>query len=244
MFAAHRTSTEGRIMRIGIIGAGNIGGALVRGLVPLGHDVQVANSRGPQTLQELASETGASAVTVQDAVKDKDLIVVTIPQAKIESLPAGLFADVSDDVVVVDTGNYYPRERDGRIAALESGTVESAWVQDRIGHPVVKAFNNIFAAHLQDEGQPQGADGRIALPIAGDDADAKKVVQELVDALGFDPVDAGSIADSWRQQPGTPVYTTDLDVAGVRAALADAPRERPEAFTATPDSPGSYSDPR
>ena len=231
-------------MRIGIIGAGNIGGALVRGLVPLGHDVQVANSRGPQTLQELASETGASAVTVQDAVRDKDLIVVTIPQAKVESLPNGLFADVPDDVVVIDTGNYYPRERDGRIAAIEDGTVESTWVEGRIGRPVIKAFNNIFAAHLQDKGQPQGSDGRIALPIAGDDADAKKVVQELVDALGFDPVDAGTIADSWRQQPGTPVYTADLDAAGVRTALTDASQERPEAFTATADSPGTYTDPR
>ena len=231
-------------MRIGIIGAGNIGGALVRGLVPLGHDVQVANSRGPQTLQDLASETGARAVSVEDAVRDKDLIVVTIPQAKVESLPNGLFADVPAEVVVVDTGNYYPRERDGRIAALEDGTVESEWVQEQIGRPVVKAFNNIFAAHLHEKGQPEGSDGRIALPIAADDVDAKKVVKELVDALGFDPVDAGSIADSWRQQPGTPVYTADLDVTGVRAALADASQERPEAFTATPDSPGTYSDPR
>ncbi|WP_243763319.1 NAD(P)-binding domain-containing protein [Allobranchiibius sp. CTAmp26] len=231
-------------MRIGIIGAGNIGGALVRGLVPLGHEVQVANSRGPQTLQELASETGASAVTVQDAVRDKDLIVVTIPQAKVEALPSGLFADVPGDVVVVDTGNYYPRERDGRIADLEDGTVESAWVEGRIGHPVIKAFNNIYAAHLHEKGQPQGSDGRIALPVAGDDASAKKVVLELVDALGFDPVDAGTIAESWRQQPGSPVYTTDLDVAGVRGALADASQQRPEAFTATPNSPGTYSDPR
>jgi predicted dinucleotide-binding enzyme len=134
--------------------------------------------------------------------------------------------------VVVDTGNYYPRQRDGRIDAIEAGTPESQWVADQLGRPVVKAFNTIYAAHLLERGQPVGTPGRLALPVAGDDAAAKAVVMDLVDALGFEPVDAGPLAESWRQQPDTPVYGAELDADGVRRALAAAPRERPAAFRA------------
>jgi predicted dinucleotide-binding enzyme len=218
-------------MLIGIIGAGNIGGTLTRRFRELGHDVKVANSRGPETLRDLAAETGATPATVEDAVHDRDLVVVTVPERAVPELPAGLFDSVRADTVVVDTGNYYPR-RDGRIAAIESGTPESRWVSEELGRPVMKAFNNIYAKHLLQGGRPAGDPDRIALPVAGDDPAAKKVVLGLVDELGFDGVDAGTLDESWRQQPGTPVYTTDLDAAGVRRALAEASSERPAGFRA------------
>ena len=218
-------------MRIGIIGAGNIGGTLARRLAALGHEVSVANSRGPETLADLARESGAKAVTVEEAARGKDLVIVTIPEKNIPRLPKGLFAG-ADRTVVVDTGNYYPRNRDGRIDAIEEGTTESRWVERQLGHPVVKAFNNIYAKHLMERGRPKGAPGRIALPVAGDDAKAKALVIQLLDELGFDGVDAGGLDESWRQQPATPVYGTDLDVAGVKRALAAAPRERPADFRA------------
>jgi hypothetical protein len=213
-------------MNIGIIGAGNIGGNLTRRLTTLGHSVSVANSRGPESLWSLVHETGAQAVTVEEAVKNKDLIVVTIPEKNIPTLPKGLFANLGPNVVVLDTGNYYPQQRDGRIAGIEDGLTESGWVEQQIGHPVIKAFNNIYAAHLLSNGKPKGSPGRIALPVAGDDPKAKKFVMDLVDALGFDPVDDGTIADSWRQQPGTPAYAQDFDAAGVKRALGEASKER------------------
>src|SRR5919106_2394514 len=229
-------------MKIGISGAGNIGGTLTRRLTALGHEVLVANSRGPQTLADLAAETGATAVSVREAVRGVDLVVVTIPEKNVPDLRAGLFAAVDSGVVVVDTGNYYPRTRDGRIEAIEAGMPESRWVEQQLGRPVVKAFNNIFAAHLLELGKPAGAPGRIALPVAGDDP-GKAVVLRLVEDLGFDAVDAGSLDESWRQQPGTPVYTTDLDAEGVRRALSEASRDRTPEWRATPNSPGSFTTP-
>ncbi|GAB2560705.1 NADPH-dependent F420 reductase [Kribbella endophytica] len=217
-------------MKIGIIGSGNIGGTLTRRLTALGHEVRVANSRGPESLRDLEKETGATAVQVTEAAQDADLVVVTIPQGKVLDLPANLFADAAPGYVVVDTGNYYP-QRDGRIAGIEDeGKTESAWVSEHLGQPVVKAFNNIYAQHLLENGVPAGTAGRIALPVAGDDADAKAKVFALVDALGFDPVDAGPIAESWRQQPASPVYTADLDSDGVREALAKASPDRQPQF--------------
>ena len=213
-------------MNIGIIGAGNIGGNLTRRFQELGHKVFVANSRGPESLSDLAAETGATPVTVGEAVRSGDVVIVTIPMKNIPDLPRDLFAGVSDEVVVVDTGNYYPQQRDGRIAGIEDGMIESRWVSQQLGRPVVKAFNNIYAEHLLKLGKPAGSPGRIALPVAGDDERAKSIVLKLVDELGFDGVDAGGLDDSWRQQPGTPVYAADFDAAGVRRALASASRER------------------
>jgi 8-hydroxy-5-deazaflavin:NADPH oxidoreductase len=218
-------------MKIGMIGAGNIGGALTRRFRAAGHEVSVANSRGPQTLTDLARETGAKAVTVEEAARDKDVVVVTIPLKAVKDLPRKLFSAASKDLVVIDTGNYYP-QRDGRIDAIENGTTESRWVEQQLGRPVIKAFNNIFAAHLQNNGKPAGTRGRIALPVAGDDARAKKIVMRLIDEIGFDAVDAGSIDESWRQQPGSPVYAKDYDLDGVRRALGEASKERPADFRA------------
>jgi len=219
-------------MDIGIIGAGKIGGTLTRRLTTLGHDVRVANSRAPETLAELAAETGATAVWAADAAADADLVIVSIPQKNVVDLAAGIVDARKPGAPVIETNNYYPRERDGLIAAIEDGLTESAWVAEQIGAPVYKVFNGIFWKHLLAQGKPAGAEGRIALPIAGDDPDGKRIVFDLVDELGFDPVDGGTLADSWRQQPGTPVYGADLDAAGAVEALAAAPPERPEAFRA------------
>jgi predicted dinucleotide-binding enzyme len=218
-------------MRIGIIGAGNIGGTLTRLLTARGHEVTVANSRGPETLAGLAAETGATAATATEAARDADLVIVTIPERAIPSLPRGIFDGTKPGAPIVDTGNYYP-QRDGRIDEIEAGATESRWVSDSLGRPVVKAFNGIRAQHLLEGGRPAGTPGRIALPIAGDDPATKAVVMRLVDELGFDPVDAGIIDTSWRQQPGTPVYAADLDAAGVTEALRRAIPDRPQDFRA------------
>lgn len=230
-------------MRIGIIGAGNIGGALARRFTAAGHTVFVANSRGPETLRDLAAETGAKAVTVQEAARSGEVVVVTIPQRHIPDLPRDLFAGAPASLVVIDTGNYYPRQRDGRIEGIESGATESRWVSQQLGRPVVKAFNNIYAKHLQEHGKPAGTPGRIALPVAGDDPAAKAIVMRLIDQIGFDPVDAGTIDESWRQQPGSPVYAKDFDAEGVRRALAAASKERTADWSGTPNSPGNFAKP-
>jgi|SRR5579872_4610690 predicted dinucleotide-binding enzyme len=230
-------------MRIGIIGAGHIGGTLTRRFRALGHDVAVANSRGPATLKALAKETGATAVTVVEAARSGEVVVVTIPMKNIPQLPHDLFKGTFDNVVVIDTCNYYPRQRDGRIDAIENGMPESRWVEQQLGRPVIKVFNNIYAQHLMELGSPAGTPGRIALPVAGDDPAAKEKVMQLVDKLGFDPVDNGTLDESWRQQPGTPVYAKDFDAAGVRRALNEATKERKPEWRATPNSPGDYAKP-
>ena len=229
-------------MKIGIIGAGNIGGALARRFRELGHEVAIANSRGPDTLREVEAETGAIATTAGEAAQGKDVVVVTVPERSVPLLPDDLFDGAGEDVVVIDTGNYYPQHRDGRIDEIEAGTPESVWVSQQLGRSVVKALNNIYAQHLRDHGRPPGSQDRIALPVAGDQP-AKETVMQLVEELGFDAVDAGSLEESWRQQPGTLVYATDLDADGVRRALAEASPDRPADFHATSDSPGSYTDP-
>jgi predicted dinucleotide-binding enzyme len=216
-------------LRIGIIGAGHIGGTLTKRLSALGHEVSVANSRGPETLAKLVAGTSAKAVTVEQAARGKDVVIVTIPEKSIPRLPAGLFDGEPENLVVIDTGNYYPRLRDGLIAGIEEGMPESRWVEEHLGRPVIKAFNNIHAEHLMTHGKPKGEPKRIALPVAGDDPAAKAVVIRLIDELGFDAVDAGGLDESWRQQPDTPVYGTDYDAENVRLGLAQAsPERKPE----------------
>ena len=193
-------------------------------------------------MAKLAAETGAKAVSVGEAARGAEVIVVTIPQKNVRDLPGDLFDGAAEGAVVIDTGNYYPRQRDGRIEAIENGLTESEWVQQQLGRPVVKAFNNIYAKHLGDLGRPRGTPGRIALPVAGDDASAKARVLRLIDELGFDGVDTGPLAESWRQQPGSPVYGKDFDAAGVRRALAQAsPQRTPEwrGSTSSPDTVGA-----
>jgi predicted dinucleotide-binding enzyme len=234
-------------MKIGIIGAGNIGGNLTRRLTALGHDVSVANSRGPHTLTALAQETGATPVTVTEAARGAEVVVVTIPLKNIPDLPPGLFDGAADGFAVIDTGNYYPKERDGRIAAIEDeGLTESRWTQQHLGHPVIKAFNGTYAQDILDKPHPKGDPERMALPVAGDDEAAKKIARDLIDELGFDTVDAGGTDDSWRQQPGAPVYGLRGGLDAVTKALAEASPKRPAAFRAsgrlTPPQPACHKE--
>jgi predicted dinucleotide-binding enzyme len=230
-------------MKIGIIGAGNIGKVLAARFVEHGHEVLIGNSRGLDTLADVARETGATPAELKDVVDGAAVIVVTIPERRALDLPAGLFANVPGKTVIVDTGNYYPQQRDGRIEGIEQGMMESAWVAQQIGRSVIKAFNNIYANHLRELGKPEGTPGRVALPVSGDAADAKAVVMQLVNEMGFDAVDNGAIANSWRQQPGSPVYTKDFDAAGVRAALQAADPVRTPNWRGTDKSPGTFDKP-
>ncbi|GAA4245527.1 NADPH-dependent F420 reductase [Dactylosporangium darangshiense] len=206
-------------MKIGIIGSGHIGGTLTRRLRELGHDVTVANSRGPGSLAGLAAETGAIAGTAAEAAH-AELVILAVPLRAVPALPA---ADLAGRVVI-DADNYYP-SRDGQIAEIDGGSTSSRWTAGLLpGAQLVKVFNNIQSDHLLGMGRPPGSAGRIALPVAADDATAKRLVMGLVDELGFDPIDAGGLDDSWRQEPGTPVYGTDGDADEVRAGLAAATR--------------------
>lgn len=205
-------------MKIGIIGAGNIGSTLARKLATAGHSIRIANSRGPDTLKELARETGAKAMTAQEAIRGVDVVILSIPFGKLPLLKE-LLAGLPGDVVVADTSNYFPF-RDGQIPVIDGGHVESLWVSEQIGHPVIKAWNNVLAVSLKDKGLPAGSEGRIALSVAGDDPAAKRTVMSLVEDTGFDAVDAGSLGESWRQQPITLAYCTELTADKLRAALA------------------------
>jgi hypothetical protein len=213
-------------MHIGIIGAGNMGTTLAAQLTRLGHEVAVANSHGPQALADVAARTGATPAPVTEVTREADVVIVAIPEKSIPDLPAGLLSALPEETVVIDAGNYVPRLRDGHIDAIDAGLPESQWVQAQLRHPVVKAFNTIRPASLASLGKPAGAAGRAVIPVAGNDPAAKAVVLELADHLGFDGLDAGLLAESWRQQPGTPIYTTDLPLDAARQALADATPEQ------------------
>lgn len=213
-------------MRIGIIGAGSMGTTLARHLARLGHDVSIASSRGPENLTALAAEVGATPVAVADAASERDAVILAIPTKAVAELPQTVFANVPDRLIVIDIGNYHPELRDGRIDAIDRGLLDSQWVAQQIGHPVIKAFNNIFARSLLEKGAPRGTPGRIALPVAGDSLEARTIVLRLVDDLGFEPIDGGDLDNSWRQGTGTPAYCRDLDAAALRRALAQAERSR------------------
>ena len=213
-------------MRIGIIGAAGMGSTLARNLARLGHDVSISNSRAPESLTTLAAEIGATPVSVVDVAKAGEIVILAIPTKAVAELPRGLFANVPSSIVVVDVGNYHPELRDGRIDAIDQGMLDSQWVAQQIGRPVIKAFNNLLATSLLAKSIPRGTKGRIALSVFGNSPDAKSAVLRLVDDLGFDPVDGGDLDESWRQQPGTPAYCHDLDAAALRRALAEADRSQ------------------
>lgn len=206
-------------MEIGIIGSGNIGSILAGYLTALGHEVTIANSRGPESLSEVAEKTGAKPVTAQQAAGAKDLVIIAIPAKAIVNLPTDILS--ASKAIMVDTGNYYP-SRDGQIADIEGGLTDSEWVAKVIGHPVIKAFNNIVAPSLGSKAAPAGSLDRIALSVAGNEEKEKQVVMELIDKIGFDAIDGGPLSESWRQQPGESAYCQDLDKAGLKAALQQA----------------------
>ena len=211
-------------MKIGILGTGHIGKTLVRKLSATGHDVKVANSRGPHTIEADVLSFGGLAVTAAEAVADVDVVILSIPLNRIPDI-APLIASVPAETVVIDTSNYYPA-RDGRIDAIEAGQVESLWVAEQLGRPIVKAWNAIGSDSFARKGKPPGSPDRIAIPVAADSDRDRKVGMALVEDTGLDAFDAGTLADSWRQQPGAPCYCTDLTREEMPAAHAAADRAR------------------
>jgi 8-hydroxy-5-deazaflavin:NADPH oxidoreductase len=212
-------------MKIGIIGAGNIGSALAAHFHELHHTVLIANSRGPETLSEVAQSTGAAPVAVPESAKGVDLLVIAIPMRSVPSLPENLLSDLPSSSPIIDTGNYYPL-RDGLINEIRGGMVESEWTSRLLGHPVIKVFNNIVADSLLHRNRPKGSRGRIALPVSGDDEGSKRMVMALVDTIGFDAMDAGSLSESWRYQPGTPAYCSDPTIEQLPSLLERAKRDK------------------
>ena len=219
---------------VGFIGSGRIGGTVARLSVAAGHRVVLSNSRTPETLKDLVDELGplARAATGEQAAAAGEIVVVAIPLRAYRSVPAQPLAGRA----VIDADNYYP-QRDGNLAELDSGSVTSSEMLQRhlAASHVVKAFNNIYYRHLQSLARPAGAADRTFLPVAGDDPGAKQAVIAFLDSIGYGAVDAGSLADSWRQQPGTPVYGapygpfeqpagTSASAGTIRAALAAATR--------------------
>jgi 8-hydroxy-5-deazaflavin:NADPH oxidoreductase len=206
------------MMKIGIIGVGEMGGTLVRQYAKAGHSVKMANASGAEKLKPLALETGASAVPLTHVVNDVDVIVISIPLNGILTLPKGLFKNTPANTTIIDTCNYYPI-RDGIITDVEDGVPESVWVMNQLQRPVTKAYNSVLYRSLANSGMPKGAASRLALPIAGDDKHSKDVVSVLVDGSGFDSFDYGSLKDSWKQQPGSPVYCTDLTLSELKKSI-------------------------
>jgi 8-hydroxy-5-deazaflavin:NADPH oxidoreductase len=211
-------------MKIGIIGAGEIGGTLIRQYSSAGHSVKMTNASGTEKLKGLALETGASMATLENVVTDVDVIVISIPLIGILKMPPRLFENISANTTIIDTCNYYPI-RDGIIKDIEDGMPESVWVSNQLQRPVIKAYNNIFYRSLVNSGVSKGTAPRLALAIAGDDKQSKEVVSILIDDSGFDSLDYGSLQDSWRQQPGSPVYCTDLTLSQLKKSIVKARKE-------------------
>ncbi len=211
-------------MKIGIIGAGAIGTTLARRLAESGHEVAIANSRAPETIPAAALETGARAVWARDAADGAEALIVSVNFGQIPSVAETVRA-APQETVVIDTSNYYPG-RDGDIDGIGQGQVESEWVAEQLGRPIIKAWNAILADSFIDKRSEPGAADRVAIPVAGDDEAARRVALDLVEDTGFTGVDAGSISESWRQQPGAPAYCTDLDEAALIVALEAADRSR------------------
>ncbi|WDF69216.1 NAD(P)-binding domain-containing protein [Sphingobacterium oryzagri] len=215
-------------MKIGIIGTGAIGSILAEKFAQAGHGVKVTNTREMSELEKIADSLGATAATIQEVVKDVDAIIFSMPFNAYKDLPKNLLKEVPQDVVVMDTSNYYPF-RDGEIIELEQLS-ESEYISKILDRPIVKVFNNMLEGTLKHKGKPAGSLARVAISIAGDNPEHKKVVAQLVDVTGFDTVDGGSLSESWRQQPGTPAYCTELNEAELKQALANAEKGKAPAI--------------
>lgn len=206
-------------MEIGIIGSGYVGSTLAGHLTALGHNLKISNSRGPESLAEVAEKTGATAVAVEQAASAKDIVIVAVPPTAIEKLPVQILS--ASQAIIIDAGNYYP-SRDGENPELEGGLTDSEWTAKVLGHPVIKAFNNILSTSLASKSMPEGSPDRIAISVAGDQEKHKQILQALINEMGFDAIDGGSLSESWRQQPGTPAYCRDLGKEALAAALEEA----------------------
>jgi predicted dinucleotide-binding enzyme len=202
-------------VKIGVIGAGHIGGVLAARLVATGHQVAISNSRGPETLQ--GAVDGARPMRVDDAARFGEVVVVSIPFGRYREMPADALAGR----LVIDTSNYYP-QRDGHFPALDDGsTTSSELLQAHLPDArVVKAFNAISWTNLRDAGRPAGDPARLGIPLSGDDEQAKRTVAELIEEIGFDPVDAGTLAQGGRKhQVDAPAYGKGMPTAVLRSRL-------------------------
>lgn len=222
-------------MDIGIIGAGPIGGAVARLARAAGCTVRIANSRGPATLVDFAARIDVRAVTAAEAATASDIVILSTPPAALDTL-AAVFAATPTSAAVVDTLNYYPATRDRPIPQIDAGLLESEWVAQVIGRPVVKAFNMLKANSVEQLGAAPGTPGRLAIALAGDDADTKAKVARLIDDMGFDPLDAGNLSESWRFQPGTLGYCHDYDRLTLSAALAATEAGRADDYRRAADA--------
>jgi 8-hydroxy-5-deazaflavin:NADPH oxidoreductase len=209
-------------MRFGIIGAGPIGSIISKKLVKIGYDVKISDARGIERLE--GKEFAGTPVRVEDVIKNIEVLIISLP---IKAMPSirDIINQVGEEVIIVDTSNYYPF-RDGKIEEIENGMVESVWVSNQLGRPIIKAFNNLLAYTLENEGTSEDSSGRIAMAVAGNDLSQKQVIMDVVNELGFDTVDSGSLSDSWRQQPGTPAYCTELTKDELTKALKKAIKEK------------------
>ncbi|MFC5501166.1 NADPH-dependent F420 reductase [Lysinimonas soli] len=208
---------------IGFIGSGNIGSQVARAAIATGHEVVMSNSRGAETLSELIAELGphARAASPVEAAAAGDFVVVSVPVKAIDDVPVAPL----DGKIVLDTNNYYP-QRDGQVAELDAGRITVSGLLQRHlpGSQVVKAFNHIRAAEITSDATPSGTPGRRALAIAGDDEEARALVADFIDGIGFDVVDLGPLSESWRIEAGTPGYGAVLTQAELAAATANAER--------------------
>lgn len=211
--------------RVAILGAGFVGTALAKQLVVSGHSVTISNSRGPESLRREEQQTGAKAMDAEKAAIEADIVVLATPMDSILYLQPMLQSSLRSGTVLLDTSNYYPA-RDGRIESLDNGMPDSVWVSTTLSFPVVKAFNNIIADNMVESARARGSPERAALPVSGDDNKAVAVIMELVEEIGFDAFNAGSLADSWRQQPGQPAYCTEPSLKQLPGLLSCADRKQ------------------
>jgi len=209
-------------MRFGIIGAGPIALSISKKLVNNNHDVKIADARGIERLE--GKPLYATPVKVEDVVSNIDILIVSIPLHALPSIRK-IIEKMEDDVILVDTSNYYP-QMGVKIDEIENGMVESVWVTKQLGRSIIKAFNNLLAYTLEHEGTPEGSRRRIAAAVAGDDPQQKKTIMSIINELGFDTVDGGYLTESWRQQPGTPAYCTELTKEELTDALQKANKEK------------------
>jgi 8-hydroxy-5-deazaflavin:NADPH oxidoreductase len=213
-------------MKIGVIGIGEIGGTLARKWRAAGHSVRVANSRGTAAARSFADSIGAEAADIYGAVEGAQVLLLSMPFPVAAALPKDLFSRAAPDLVIIDTANYYPDVRDPRITPIDEGMTESVWVAQQLGRPVFKAFNSLMFHALSELGKPEGSPGRLAVPVAGDESHGKQLVMALANDAGFDPVDGGSLEESWRQQPSTPAYCCDYGAEKTRLGIQAAVKGR------------------
>lgn len=209
-------------MKFGIIGAGPIGASISKKLVKNGHDVKIADARGIERLER--KELTGTPVSSEEVLKNIDVLILSLPFHVMPTI-RNIIDKCDEKVIVVDTSNYYPF-RDKQIEEIENGMVESVWVSNQLGRSIIKAFSNQLAYTLENRGTPEGTIGRIAMAVAGNDLSQKQIIMDVVNELGFDTVDSGSLNNSWRQQPGTPAYCTELNKEELAEALKKANKKR------------------